>query len=165
MPKICNCYIDCSKEGADTVGISMGPIGMVTQASLGRTNMRQIGPKPPKLRFRPGTMMRLSRTRCEGDEVGQLYEILYAYRTQNDPSTWLFLLEEREPGGVIPAEHLQRARLCYALSNQGPDDVRIKWEPLSRKEEAEVGRHDYCHGDRATVTNKDLLQNFEKVLA
>lgn len=50
----------------------------------GYVSVRQT--KAPKRRFDPGQYLRYE---------GQLYEVMYAYRTEEAPSEWVYYLEER----------------------------------------------------------------------
>ena len=108
--------------------------------------------KPPKLRFWPGQFMREKST-------GQLYCIMWAYRTVEDPHTWLFQLEERQdlddPSTMI-STHVEREVGGFKENNE-----RIKWQPVHRNDMMMMGAQDYYHGDRTTITNKSMLNDFE----
>jgi len=110
--------------------------------------------KPPKLRFRPGEYVR-------SKEDNQLYEIMWCFRFVDDPSVWVFTLEERRFVGDCPNPNF--VRLCENLSNSDvpKNSDRILWQPIYRNTNFDA--NDYFHGDRVAVINKKMLNKFERV--
>jgi len=104
------------------------------------------GGKPPKLRFKPGMMIELE---------GQLYEVLYAFRLQDAPHEWRYMLEERKSvdealddlGQLMEAMELGKntPRVFYELFRDSMD----AWTYFS-----DIPRN----GDGRVVSNQTLLK-------
>lgn len=71
---------------------------------------RCAGTRPPKIRFPPGTFVRLS------DDPGCLWEVAWLYRTQEEPNVWL---------------HALRPMIDFETSiSRG--EARVIWSPVVR---------------------------------
>lgn len=119
---------------------------------------RQATDKPPKLRFRPGIIVR---------EKGslQLYCVRVVYRLKENPHEWIYVLEYRSHVGN-PSTEL--STLCGDLSGdpKGMDACVVLWQPLYSS--LDYSSHDLCrnmyhYGDSKAVTNKEMLNNYEVV--
>ena len=106
--------------------------------------------KPPKLRFKPGEFVREKAT-------NQLYCIVWAYRTVQEPHVWLFTLEERN--SLDPPDTLL-SMYCEGVAGKLTENDRILWEPV--RGYLPIHPQDFCHGDREVVTNKRMLNDFER---
>jgi hypothetical protein len=87
---------------------------------------------------------------------GQLYEVMYAYRTEHCPSEWLYYLEERE--------HLQRqqsALQCLAEAvGAGAGVQRTVSGVFSTEEDAQAYFADvYRAADSVLVRNQALVRS------
>lgn len=117
--------------------------------------------KPPKLRFRPGQFFRLKKARRAGEEVGQLFCLVWVYRLTSEPSIWRHELEERkdcnDPSTPLSVH-------CEAIVGHISSDAkeRIKWETV-RQHPGNWDKRDYMHGSRTTAMVKDLLNDYELV--
>ena len=120
----------------------------------GHTHVKSAG-KPPKLRWQPGSFVRVR---------GHLWEIIYAYRLQSEPSEWHFALERREELRTRTPEFLGTDTQEWG---HGISTPRIVYELFRSWYDAENYFHDLPVGgiDRSRVTygNKFLMQNAELV--
>ena len=108
--------------------------------------------KPPKLRWRPGSFIRVH---------GKLYEIMYCYCVQPEPQEWHFSLEERRGLSSTPTDAIGQALNTLGAGSTTP---RIVYEVFRDGYAAHAFFSDIpLHGDRWTVGNKFLLQNGELV--
>jgi hypothetical protein len=108
--------------------------------------------KPPKLRWKPGSFLRVR---------GKLYEIMYAYRVQDEPQEWRFSLEERKALSSAPTDAL--GQIFNALG-AGSTTPRIVYEVFRDGYAAHQFFSDIpLNADRWEVGNKFLLQNGELV--
>lgn len=108
--------------------------------------------KPPKLRFKPGQFINLEN---------QLYEILYCYRTKENPSEWLFCLEERKVRSSEPQDLMGKILESMGAGKHTP---RIVYEVFDDYLDAmrffdDVPRN----GDSRIVSNKTLIQKGQVV--
>lgn len=118
--------------------------------------------KAPKMRFKIGQFLRCTKADnfCR---KGELWCIILAYRLREKPNEWLYLLEVRRDLNN-PETPLSQA--CYAQAGE-PNPNRVIYEPLHSSLDLH-GKHgalynDYCFGDRASRTTKQLLNNFQLV--
>lgn len=103
--------------------------------------------KPPKLRFRPGTIV---------EYKGQVYEIVYAYRVKADPHEWFYCLEERSKSGELVLDQIGSALQAMGA---GRDTPRVVYEIFRDHGDANTYFFDIpVERDRNTVKNKDLLK-------
>lgn len=103
--------------------------------------------KPPKLRFQPGMFVQLD---------GQLYEILYVYRTRSAPQEWIYCLEEREQLSSAPRDAIGALVAAMGCGSRTP---RIVYELFTDGYDAMVYFADIpANADRTSVSNKTLLQ-------
>lgn len=65
--------------------------------------------RPPKLRFPPGTFVRLS------DEPGKLWEVAWVYRMKENPNVWRYAL---------------KAKVDFNTSIQ-KGEQRVFWQPMA----------------------------------
>jgi len=109
--------------------------------------------KPPKLRYRPGQFFKHNKT-------NQLYCCLFAFRLKDTPHIWYFLLEERINMGD-PSTPL--SIMCALSSVDTHWENRIQYQPFDSEYDACVFLRDYAYGDRWSVSNQNLINNFELV--
>ena len=122
-----------------------------TLGSFNHKVTMEHGGKPPKLRFQPGTYLKLG---------GLLYEILYVYRVVDDPHTWLFCLEERTEVDESPDE---LGSICMAMG-LGSTTPRIVYELFLNHQDAHTFFSDIPRlHDSRIVTNKTLMRDAEIV--
>lgn len=108
--------------------------------------------KPPKLRFQPGCFIRFR---------GQLFEIMYAFRSEEAPAEWQYCLEERQTLSSQPQDYL--GQLVAALG-AGKTTPRIVYQLFRNNYEAHSFFMDLpCNGNRSTVKNQTLLNDGEVV--
>ena len=103
--------------------------------------------KPPKLRFRPGTIIKLR---------GELWEVLYAFRFANEPAVWRYRCERRkslEPITTTNARAAEEAKL-----NKGKGTKRVVKELFQNHQDRETFFKDIpIHGEQLTFTSQSLL--------
>ena len=98
--------------------------------------------KAPKRRFSPGEYLRFR---------GQLYQVKYAYRTEEAPSEWVYYLEERKTLDDAPTE-LQKSLeedfwvgsgVSRVIQGVFPDDIGASsyFSDLYRASDALVARN------------------------
>jgi len=111
----------------------------------GRGHVAVTSQKPPKLRFRPGDEFK--------DPSGQLYELIYCYRTQDAPHEWIFHMEERP--GLADDE----MAAIIAAMGMGKSTPGIVYEIFRNSTDAFQFFSDIPHnGDSIDVSNKTLLK-------
>lgn len=113
--------------------------------SRGQVHVKPSG-KPPKLRFQPGTHIELE---------GQLYLIMYAYRTQENPHEWCFCLEER----IAVDQALDEIGQIAEAMRLGSTTPRVVYEVFRN----DIDAHRYFadiprNGDSILATNKRMLK-------
>lgn len=102
--------------------------------------------KPPKLRFRPGTIIRIG---------SQHYQIVYAYRLQDSPHEWHFCCELRD--GVEAPKLDEVMRVVTALG-AGTDTPRVVREIFRDGYDVMNFFSDIpMNHDHVTFTNQELL--------
>jgi len=102
--------------------------------------------KPPKLRFKPGNFVELE---------GQLYEILYAYRTKESEGQWCFCLEERDSTEQV----LDALGTMLEGMGCGKNTPRVVYEIFHDWHDAHTFFSDIpAHKDRRHVSNQTLLK-------
>jgi len=103
--------------------------------------------KPPKLRFQPGSFVRYK---------GQLCEVIYAYRLQENPHEWRYSLEERTELSSRPKDAI--GQLAVALGC-GATTPRVAYHVFRDYMQASQYFADIpMNGNRSDVSNKSLLQ-------
>ena len=120
--------------------------------------------KPPKLRARPGEIYKKKGRRKKTDKDHPFWCVKFAFRLRDDPSVWLFVMEERaslEPPDT-PLSILCN-RVDRSEGRQAPKPVEVK--PFRSGYDAmhHFSEGDYAHGDRITITTQELLNQFELV--
>lgn len=115
--------------------------------------------KPPKLRFKPGTVVEWKDP--SKPENNGLYEVMFCYRIKSDPHEWIYALEERKSVVHKPdlMESLMNAmgagyttpRIVYEVFRDSGDASKFFWDiPLN--------------GGRMSVFNKSMMK-FSKVVS
>jgi hypothetical protein len=104
------------------------------------------GTKPPKLRFQAGTFFKLD---------GQLYELMYSFRIEDDPHEWHHHLEERndlsDSGDVI-----HHALIGMGCGSKTP---KVSYDIFRNESDAQTFFADIPKaGDGMTVSNRRLLK-------
>lgn len=109
--------------------------------------VRVFGSKPPKLRFRPGQIVRYKN---------ELYEVMYAYRVRETPHEWFYSLEERK--GL--SENLDAIGQFLQAAGCGATTPRLVYEMFRDHGDASKFFFDIpLNGGRTTVPNKMLIQH------
>jgi hypothetical protein len=108
----------------------------------------QLGGKAPKRRFSPGQFIWAER---------QLWEIICAYRVADDPSEWLYDLEERqELKAIDPSDGLAQVASFMGAGSRTP---RVFMDVFLSRMDAHTYFGDIpMNADRKTFSNKMLLQ-------
>ena len=103
--------------------------------------------KPPKLRWQPGSMVRVEK---------QLYEIMYCFRVKSDPHEWFFCLEERK--SVLQPSTPDLIQQVAEAFGCGKDTPRIVYDMFKDSWEANSYFSDIpANADRWVVSNKTLM--------
>ena len=103
--------------------------------------------KAPKVRYRPGTMLK--------DEKGQLWCCLQVYRLIENPTVWIYHLEERK---TMWDPSTPMSDWC---EKQSPgEDVSVIMTPLRSWLDALQKDNSYAHGDRTCLTAHEM-RNFQ----
>ena len=103
--------------------------------------------KPPKLRFRPGTLL---------EYRGQAYEVIYCCRVREQPSEWLYMLEERGDGD-LSGDYIGQFAASLGCGNEVP---RVVKEIFFNRMDAMMFFMDIpSNGDRAFVENGSLVRH------
>lgn len=98
--------------------------------------------KPPRLRYRPGNMIHLE---------GELYEIIFAHRLEEDPHEWRFVLEERT--SVLASDPRIEG-----------DIERVVYEVFESQSDAYLYYSNWpARGRQRIVTNKMMVQGAKLV--
>ena len=119
---------------------------MTLRGPEGRGRMAVQTGKPPKLRWQPGSLVRVE---------GQLYEIMYAFRSASHSHEWQFCLEERK--SVLQQEPDLLQKVAEALGC-GEGTPRIVYDVFRSSTDAHSFFFDIpSNGDRRVVYNKTLM--------
>lgn len=106
------------------------------------------GGKPPKLRFKPGTFLTWK---------GQRYEIMYAYRVEDNPHEWRYSLEERDKDSRPEA-----INVVLKILGAGMTTPRVVYEMFRNSHEAYRYFSDITMGgNRCDVSNGTLVREAE----
>lgn len=119
------------------------------------SRVRPQGGKPPKLRFKPGQMLKHKQT-------GEIVCIRVAYRSQANPHEWLFVLEDRENIGK-PSTKLSTA--VEQLAGEGMRGCLVIWELVREHNCCQLPGTEnfYWFGSCSTKSNKHVLNNYQVV--
>lgn len=109
--------------------------------------------KAPRRRFDPGQYLRYR---------GQLYQVVYVYRTESDPSEWTYSLEERKDLGAPVRGPCQQ--IVEDLYDGGADTLRIVQEVFPNEMHAQAYFADIYRGaDGLVICNKKLVAGAQVV--
>lgn len=104
--------------------------------------------KAPRLRVSPGSIVAYK---------GALYEVMYCYRTETDPSEWRYYLEERDSVQAHSGSQIQR--LIEGVG-AGQNVCRVVTGLFRNSSEAFSYFSDiYRAADAVIVYNKDFVQH------
>lgn len=107
--------------------------------------------KPPKLRWQPGQLITLD---------GQLFEIVYAFRIESEPSEWFFELEYRKS----VQESLDAIGQLGQAFGCGDETPRVVYDLFRDHTAARSYFSDIpSNGDRRVVSNKTLMRGAQVV--
>lgn len=119
----------------------------------------------PKLRFKPGTVVRLRLHLFKVIGLSfllgsGLFKILYCYRLKSNPSEWLFcLMELPEPGEIVEDNQLDK---ILRNSNTGDKTPRVVYDLFRDKVQADAFFKDISEGgNRITLTNRQISSGVE----
>jgi len=110
-------------------------------------------PKPPKLRFKPGMMVRSKNTK-------QLYCIRVIFRLMDNPHEWRLYLEERNDLGKPSTA---TSALCEAIAGEGMNACLLHYDCVRDVHDVPGVSNLYHYGDGRVVTNKTMLNEMEVV--
>jgi len=127
--------------------VTLGTLVSGKREQWGHVMVKSAG-KPPKLRFHPGSFIKFQNN---------LYEILYAFRTVDDPHEWIYCLAERTELSSSPKDMISQIAVAIGAGDTTP---RIVYELFKSSYDATRFFGDIVSGgDTVLVTNKRLLQN------
>lgn len=102
--------------------------------------------KPPKLRFKPGTLVKLE---------GQVYEVIYCYRVRENPHEWHYHLEERHESGALIMDQIGLVAVTLGCGKSTP---RVVYEIFRDHGDASSYFMDIPrNADSWTVSNKKMM--------
>lgn len=117
----------------------------------GWVSVRRV--KAPRRRFDPGQHLRYQ---------GQLYQVVYVYRTESDPSEWTYYLEERS--GLILSTPGSVQQILEGEHGVGGDTLRVVQEVFPNDAHARAYFADiYCGADALVICNKKLTAGAQVV--
>lgn len=133
-------------------GLGLSSSGKVEMQQRGHMFV-QSGGKAPKRRFSPGQFIWVEN---------QLWEIVYAYRVADNPSEWLYCLEERqELRTTQPGDKFGQALVAVGAGSQTP---RVIYELFRSGMDAYTYFADIPrNADSKVFSNKMLLQGKAEV--
>ncbi len=127
-------------------------------------NTAKYVPKAPKLRVRPGEYYRVTSSRCKiatlGYAVGQLFEVIYAFRLKDAPNEWYVCLEQRDlPIGPTLRGPVSAALFVMQSRSEIGKMSRVKYECFFSSMDADTYFLDIpAFGNRLTVPVKDVYE-------
>jgi hypothetical protein len=123
------------------------------------------GGMPPKLRFKPGTVIKLRLHLFKVIGLGfllgsGLFKILYCYRLNSNPSEWLFcLMELPEPGEEVEDNKLDNIVGDTKAEIETP---RVVYDLFRDQVQADAFfKNIPGEGDRITLTNRQISSGVE----
>jgi len=116
--------------------------------------------KPPKLRFQPGSFVRMGK---------KVFKIIYCFRVQSNPTEWYYQCEERIDLVTEPKAPNPFAAACDSVAKAlgaGEETPRVVYDIFRDFSQAHQFFFDIpCNGSagRDLFSNKQLLQQGEMI--